>query len=397
MKMQRLFVMAASIAALTLFTGGTAAGQSSYRVIGYFSSWGIYERHFMVTDIAAEMLTHINYAFFNVSESGECVLGDPWADTQFPYPGDKDGEPLLGNFKQLQLLKKAHPTLQTLMSVGGWTWSGRFSDVALTDDSRQKFAQSCVSMMMQYGFNGIDIDWEYPDGGGLDGNKVRAEDPANYVLLLTELRKQLDDQGTKDGQHYLLTIAGSAGTSHISHTDLSAVAAQVDWINVMAYDFNGSWSARTGFNAPLYAAKGDTDPTGNGDFAIQAYLRAGVPADQVVLGVPFYGRGWKGVKNTNNGLFQPYTDIPGEEGSFDYFALDQAFIPYMPRFWDDTAKVPWLYFDKTGIMISYDDPQSLEVKADYVKQNNLGGVMIWELAGDSRDHTLLKALNEGLK
>ncbi len=166
-----------------------------YRVVGYYSSWSIYDLGYMVTDIPVDEVTHINYAFINISDEGECILGDEWADTQFPYPGDNEDEALLGNFKQFGLLKAAHPQLKVLLSIGGWSWSGKFSDVALNDATREKFASSCVGMMKQYGFDGLDIDWEYPVGGGLEGNSNRPEDKQNFTLLLAELRNSTGRAG----------------------------------------------------------------------------------------------------------------------------------------------------------------------------------------------------------
>ncbi len=373
-----------------------AEGESPQHIIAYFSSWSIYARQYFVTDIAADMLTNINYAFANISDAGECILGDKWADTQFPYPGETEGGDQLGNFHQLQLLKEQNPNLQTLISIGGWTWSSKFSDVALTDASRKKFATSCIAFMKQYGFDGIDVDWEYPTGSGNTGNIERSEDPANFILLLTELRTQLDAQGALDGAHYLLTIAAGSNHNAISNVDWKAAQEQLDWINVMAYDFVGSWANHTGFGAPLYASPNDPAPQNNVDTAIRAYLAAGVPADKLVLGVPFYGYGWKEVPNKENGLFQTYGQIPDNGGIFEYKGLANFWIANMERHWDDTAKVPWLYNAKTGMMISYDDPESLKYKADYVKDNNLGGIMAWELSYDSPDHALLKTVHDAL-
>jgi chitinase len=373
-----------------------AEGESPQRIIGYFSSWSIYARQFFVTNIEADMLTDINYAFANISKDGECIIGDAWADTQFPYPGEKEGGDDLGNFHQLQLLKEQNPDLQTLISIGGWTWSAKFSDVALTDASRKKFAASCIAFMKKYGFDGLDIDWEYPTGGGNTGNVERAEDPANYILLLTELRNELDAQGGIDGEHYLLSVAAGGDKNKVSQMDWKQIAAQLDWINVMAYDYVGSWVSNTGFNAPLYASPNDPAPTNNGDTAIKAYLAAGVTSDKLVLGVPFYGRSWQNVPNKADGLFQSYGQIPPNEGVFEYKAIAGSLLSFMPRHWDDTAKVPWLYNPENGMMISYDDPESLKYKADYVKDNNLAGVMIWELASDSPDHALLKAVHDDL-
>ncbi len=380
-----------------MMTGWGAAGaDQTARIVAYFSSWSIYARQYFVTDIPADKLTHINYAFANVSEEGECVLGDPWADTQFPYPGESEGPGLLGNFHQLLLLKERYPHLQTLISIGGWTWSGRFSDVALTAESRQKFAASCTAFMKQYGFDGLDIDWEYPAGGGNTGNIERPEDPANFVLLMAEVRRQLDAQGEADGRHYLLTIATGAGERHIQNIDWPAVHPFLDWINVMAYDFNGSWSAVTGFNAPLYAEP--DSPTGeSADAAMQGYLAAGIPADKLVLGVPFYGRGWKEVADVNDGLHQPFGDIPGDGGAFSYHDLTTGFLKALQRHWSAEARVPWLYHPAVGLMISYDDAESLRYKAEYVREHGFGGIMIWELAHDDQDYTLLTAVYAALR
>jgi chitinase len=389
-----LFLLAGCLLMTTLPHAASAADDLPNRIVGYFSSWSIYEKNFFVTDIPADKLTHINYAFINISDAGECVLGDEWADTQFPYPDDQKDAKLLGNFNQLQKLKAAHPQLQTLISVGGWTWSGKFSDVALTDESRKKFAASCVKFMTDYGFDGIDVDWEYPAGGGLSGNKERPEDPANFVLLMAELRTQLEAQTKIDGKHHLLTIAVGADPKKITPIDWKAVHPSLDFINVMAYDFAGSWSTKTGFNAPLYETPG-ADP-GSADTAMKTYLAAGIPADKLVLGVPFYGRGWKEVKDVNDGLFQPYGDIPGTEGSFNYSELASFWIGHSDRHWNDAAKVPWLFIPKTGMMISYDDAESLTAKTAYVKEHQLGGIMIWELVGDDPEDTLLNSVYDGL-
>lgn len=383
----RLMPIILSTLLLVLAALPVAARQTTtpYRIIGYYASWAIYGKEYFVTDIAANQLTHINYAFANISEEGEILLGDEWADTQFPYPGDSDDESLRGNFKQLGLLKQINPNLQTLISVGGWSWSDRFSDVALTEESRAKFAKSCIAFIKQYGFDGVDLDWEYPSGGGEPGNIERPEDPDNFVLLLAELRKQLDAQGEQDGRPYLLTIAAPAGKWQYERMNLDKIHPYLDWINIMTYDYAGGWSEVTAFNAPLY---GEVST----DSAIQAYLAAGIPAEKVVMGVPFYGRGWTGVATANNGLGQAYSGLPNGEGSFDYSTLAADYVGKYQRFWDETAQVPWLYDPESGTMISYDDPESLTKKAEYIKQHNLGGVMFWETSQDDANNSLLNTL-----
>ncbi|MBL8130231.1 MAG: glycoside hydrolase family 18 protein [Anaerolineae bacterium] len=382
----------------------TAQDAPSYRIVGYFTAWAIYGRQYFVSDIPADKLTHINYAFANISEEGECLLGDEWADTQIAFEGDAADSPLLGSFNQLNRLKDAHPHLQTLISVGGWSWSARFSDAALTEESRRTFAASCVDFMKRYGFDGIDIDWEYPTGGGNTGNVERPADRDNFVLLLAELRAQLDALGEQDGRAYLLTIAASASERGYLPLDWSRIHPLLDWINVMTYDMSGGWSSRTGFNAPLYHSTGEgrTPPEGSStDAALQGYLAQGVPPEKLVMGVPFYGRGWAGVPAANDGLHQPFTRLPDgtwEPGAFEYGDLAANYVgsAAYQRFWNETAQVPWLYNADEGIMISYDDPESLAIKAEYVRQNHLGGVMFWELSHDSADAALLNAIYETL-
>lgn len=317
------------------------------RVIGYFISWGVYGRNYQVADIPADKLTHINYAFARISDSGEIALGDPWADIQQPYPGDAPDLPFKGNFNQLLKLKASHPHLKTLIAVGGWTWSEKFSDVTLTQQSRQKFAGSCVEFMKQYGFDGVDIDWEYPVSGG--EKPGRPEDKVNYTLLLQELRNRLDAQGAADGKHYLLTICAPAAESNYNNYELDKIPQYVDWIGLMSYDFNGSWSKYTNFNAPLHAHPGDPmGATLNINSTVEDFLARGVSPDKLVMGVPFYGVGWNGVPDINNGLFQP---PGGSAGSFDYKDLAQNYIGKgYARHWSNSSKVPWLYNPGNGTM-----------------------------------------------
>ncbi|MDZ4769126.1 MAG: glycoside hydrolase family 18 protein [Chloroflexota bacterium] len=399
MHLRVLSLLTCVLGVLTLVPLAAQESPSDYRVIGYFTSWGIYGRQYFVNEIPADKLTHINYAFVNISETGECILGDEWADTQHVYLGNDAGSPPPGNFNQLNLLKEAYPHLQTLISVGGWTWSGRFSDMALTTESRQRFAASCVDFMLRYGFDGIDLDWEYPTGGGNVGNIERPEDQENFILLLAEFRAQLDAQGSTDGRPYLLTIAAGAGERAYATLDWSRIHPLLDWINVMAYDMSGAWSDLTGFNAPLFDSTANPPEGTSVDTALRAYLALGVPSDKLVMGVAFYGRGWAGVAADGDGLHQSFASLPEgrwSAGTFEYNELTPDMMNSYTRFWDETAQVPWLYNADDGIMITYDDPESLAVKAEYVRENGLGGVMLWELSQDTTESALLSALFDTL-
>ena len=374
----------------------TLQAQSEPRVVGYFVSWGVYARNYHVSDIPAEKVTHINFAFANVV-GGECVVGDVWADTQMLYPGDVWGQPLAGNFHQLQLLKEAHPELKTLISVGGWTWSSEFSAVCATAASRASFAASCVEFMLQYEFDGIDIDWEYPISGGLSPG-VPA-DAQNFTAFLSELRSQLDAQEALDGNDYLLTIASAAGPQTLLNYELDLIHQYLDWINLMSYDFHGGWSPVTNFNSALYdSGEGPPGYSGwNTHSAVQAYIAAGVPREKLQIGLPFYGRGWAGVSNANDGLFQSFSGLPSgtwEAGMFDYSDVVENYVTPTTRHWHEAASVPWFYDPNTGVMISYDDEESIAAKVNYVLDEGLGGVMFWEFSGDDQNQTLVSTIRD---
>jgi GH18 family chitinase len=378
------------------------APPTSKRIIGYYEATNVGEHsEYSVTDIPAEKLSHVIYTSLNVNTEGKCEVNHEWADLEHPYPvADGSSEPVLGNFNQLNLLKERYTHLKTIISVGGWDWSEYFSMATESDESRQRFAESCVQLMKQYGFDGIEVDWKYPVSGGKKPG--RPENKENYPLLLSELRRQLNVQSTSEDNMYFLTVAAPATPGGIANHELLQMSEYLDWFTIAAYDLRGT-RTRTGFNAPLFALPGDpadTDGRFNVDVAVQTFLAAGVSPSKLVLGVPFYGRGWTGVSNDNNGLYQVATGTVNgtwdRDERINYRDLKNQFLPTYLRQWSDEAKVPWLFNPSTGIMISYDDPDSLTYKANYVIENQLSGVAVWELSRDDDQHSLLTTLYEHL-
>jgi chitinase len=380
---------------------------SPFRLVGYYASWDVYERAMFLSKIQTQRITHINYAFSNISPDGQCAIGDSDADTNRFFgagnsisgtPDTVDSE--RGNFNQLALLKQKYPRLGVLISIGGWTWSEHFSDVARTEDSRQKFVQSCLDLyLVRYGksFDGVDIDWEYPVSGGLKPG--RPEDTHNFTLLLAEFRRQMNVLQQSTGRKFLLTIAGPSSPDTMSRVELGEVGKTLDWFNVMAYDYHVATEPVTGFLAPLYGSARDPNPDSrnfqNADAAVRGYLAAGVPAGKIVLGLPFYGRAWRGA--TGDGLFAPAAGpAPAkyESGYMDYTELLNGPLQTYQRHWDDDAKVPWLFDPATGTFISYDDAESIQWKVKYIREKGLGGAMVWELGLD--DGYLLKPLGDEL-
>ena len=395
MKLTLAFAACVAVLLVAVRATGAPPGHGK-RVVGYFTEWN---DAFDVDKIRPELLTHVIYAFA-VIKDGQIAISNPANATDKAYANDPADTAFKGRFRQLQLLKQKHPHLRTLISVGGWGGSAGFSDAALTDASRAAFARSCAAFASRYGFDGVDVDWEFPVTGGAKADAGRPEDRRNFTLLLRELRMRLDEQGARDGKRYELTIAAPAGAQNYKHIELDRIHPHVDWINLMTYDMAGTWSKVTCFNAPLFTP--DTGIEGvtqtSADATVRAYRTAGVPPEKIVLGVPFYGKAFAGVANVNNGLFQPHGGkVPdGVPGSWTYRAIAPHVGKSMTRHWHEQSKVPWLYDEQARVMISYEDPESISAKANYARDNGLGGVMVWELSQDDDAATLLQALNTGL-
>ncbi|MGH2617336.1 MAG: glycoside hydrolase family 18 protein [Thermomicrobiales bacterium] len=392
--------------ASTSAAGASGDATPPRRIIGYYAGWTAKTKNYTPLDIPADKLTHVNYAFGLIDADGKAMLGDAEADighsdvAASPHLGS-----LKGNFHQLGLLKERYPHVRTLISIGGWTGSGRFSDAVATEEKRRAFAGSCIALFITRWpgvFDGIDIDWEYPVCCGLPDNAYRPEDRRNCTLLFAEFRRQLDGLGALTGRHFLLTAAMPAGRELPTGCFEPREAAHIlDWINVMTYDMNGSKrSGITNFNAPFRPSSSDPRPEETRrDWSVEGTVRvfeeAGVPREQIVVGVPFYGHGFTGVPDVNNGLYQSFA----EPMSADYHTIvsDLLPLPTFEQFRDPEAEVPWLYDAESQTMLSYDDPESIARKTDYVNDQGLGGMMFWELSGDDKEASLLTAISTRLK
>ena len=411
-------------------TGARAGGQ----VVGYYIEWGIYGRNYKVKDVktsgSADKLSVINYAFGNVAPDSTgnvvCKLGDDWADYQKPWTADESvtGEevtwprPLLGNFEELRALKEQYPNLKILISLGGWTWSKYFSDAALTKESRERFVSSCIDLFIKgnlpdpgWGgmggpgaaaglFDGIDIDWEWPGSEGNAGNIIRPQDKTNYTRLLAEFRQQLHAYGKAAHKDYLLTAFLPASSAKIdAGFQVPDIFGFLDFASVQGYDFHGTWEATTNHQSNLYTSPSDpSSPRYSDDAVVNDYLSRGAPPKELVVGVPFYSRGWTGVAPANHGLYQPAAGAaPGtwEAGVDDYKVVKQRLGSGFARYEDASAGAAWL-FDGTTFW-TFDDPPIMRAKAEYSRQHGLGGIMFWELSGDTPDGELVSAIADGLK
>jgi len=362
--------------------GAAQHPRSEYKVIAYMMG----SRQGTYPDSLIRMLTHINFAFAKVVD-GEMAFQGRSNDYE---------QRIRESVARIMDFKKINPDLKVILSVGGWGAEG-FSDAALTDESREKFAESGVKMIKKYGFDGIDIDWEYPGQPGA-GNVCRPEDKENFTLMLKALRESLNrlarEQQRSNRDPLLLTVATGADQAFIDHTNMGEAQKYLDFINIMTYDFHSGLHPVSGHHTNLYKSEIPGASDISTEIAVKRHIAAGVPAHKLVIGVPFYGRFWTHVPETSNGVYQK----SGSVGNYKLYSdIRTNFLtnPSYRRYWDVNAKAPYLYSKDSAMMISYDDPESLRLKMKYLKKEKLSGVMFWEYHGDYQGE-LLNAIHQAL-
>lgn len=341
--------------------------QMSKKTVYYYPSWAIYGRKFEIDQVPAALITHLHYAFAEIQKNKLCVL-DPWADTDRRFPGDAwdKTDEVYGNFGKLFKLKLLHRHLKTMISVGGWGKSQHFSDTLATDQTRGTFVASCIEFIQHHGFDGIDFDWEYPGAEAAPGHVFRPEDNINFVKFLRLLRQQAP-------KHTLISVAVPANKIVYQKMLLAELEKSVDYMSIMGYDFVGGWSKTTGHQSNLYS---DANTQMSVDDCVNAMLTKGVPAGKIVMGVPFYARGF----DQTNGLYQPYAglpagDRPDDPGVKDYKRLTLENVSY-----DAVLGASWV-LDQRALW-TFDSPKVIEQKCKYIDEKQLGGVMAWDITGD---------------
>lgn len=380
----------------TSSSGGSSGGSSSggERLGGYFVNWGVYGRNYHVKNIvtsgSAEKLTHIYYAFGNV-QNGRCTIGDAYADyDRFYGAGESvdgqadtwDNGALRGSFNQLRKLKQMYPHIKVLWSFGGWTWSGGFGQAAANPEA---FAESCYQLVHDARwdgvFDGIDLDWEYPNACGLTCDSSGFSSLSN---LMAAVRARFGS----DLVTAAITADGNAG-GKIDAADYAGAAQYVDFYNVMTYDFFGAWE-KTGPTAPHSPLTGYSGIPIEGfysDNAIQALKNKGIPASKLNLGIGFYGRGWTGVtQSAPGGAATGAAQGTYEAGIEDYKVLRNT----CPA----TGIIAGTAYAHCGNnWWSYDTPSTIAGKMQYIADENLGGSFFWELSGDTTGGELIEAMH----
>jgi chitinase len=320
----------------------------------------------------AAYLTHINWSFALIKNGR--VTGDHWR-----------------HLDALLAYRRAHPHIRAMLSIGGWGAEG-FSQAAATQAGIDAFVESAMALVTRHGFDGVDVDWEYPCDPSA-GITAAPEDKKNFTKLLQALRAGLNALQAQDGRVRQLSIAVGASRACAQNIEGTAVAAVVDYVNLMSYDMHGA-RARTAHHANLLPPVGN--PQGaSAQGALAAFMDAGIPARKLVLGAAFYGHLWHGVSpgSAEDGLYQNAQDTGAATLSFA--ALQARYVDKngFRRSWDASAAAPTLYDGST--FISYEDGQSIRAKGAYVRQHGLAGVMFWEYTQDESG-ALVRALHEGL-
>jgi len=360
------------LAAVSVPAAAAAAGRPV--VVGYVFPRGGPLRQ---GEIAAGKLTHVNYAFAEI-RGGRVVDGGP----------DQAAD-----LAVLTGARRDSPGLRVLVSVGGWLGSKDFSLLARTTSGRARFVASAVAFLHQHDLDGLDVDWEYPGQPGA-GNPHGPQDRASFSALLADLRAAFDREGKARGRSLLLTIAAGASLEYLEKTDMARAQASLDLVNLMTSDFLVAESGdKAGHHANLRQHPADPDKR-SADGVVRAFLAAGVPAQKLVLGVPFYGRAWTGLASPED-LYRRGRPAKGLDTT--YGGLSKLIgRDGWTRGWDEAAQAPYLWNAARHTFVTYDDPESLRLKCRYVRELGLAGVMFWDYHGDPTG-ALLDALAEGLR
>lgn len=325
-----------------------------------------------MTKEEALKITHLNIAFCKYNDEGKL-------------------DSKVKNFHILDKIKEWNPDLKAIISIGGWS-NGGYSEAASTEESRKAFAKEAVEFMIKHNLDGLDLDWEYPCCS-ISGINSSPNDKEHFTLLLKAMRDELNLQGEKDNKYYMLTIAAGADKYYTKFTNMGEAQKYLDYIMLMTYDLRGGFQILSGHHTNLYSPQGDIF-TISADEAVKIFVEAGVPAEKLLIGAAFYSRKWDKVPNVNNG----YLQVCGTTGAFgpDYTELDREYINKngYKRYWDDVAKAPYLFNGSS--FISYDDEESVKYKCEYVKENNLKGILFWLYDADETGK-LLHSISENLE
>ncbi|CAM3721849.1 glycoside hydrolase family 18 protein [Nocardiopsis rhodophaea] len=406
---------------------GSGRGDDRLERVAYFADWNTANRDYLIKDVAqsgaADHLTRIIWAFGYVDKKGRCSIPEdsdqPWELYQRRYEAEEslNGEadsyeqPLAGSLNQLVMLKEKYPDLRVSLSLGGWNWSTYFSEAVKDEESRREFVSSCLDLWLRGdlpvleeepqggegvaagAFDGIDLDWEWPVSGGKEGNTESPDDRRNLTLAVKEFRRQMDELEAETGRRYDLSVSLANGTDQLTTSYEPEMFDAIDFATVQGYDFTGAWSDVTDHHSQLYAPEGAPNDAST-DRTVRRYLDYGLPPDKLLLGFPAFGRGWTGVSPENFGRYAPADS--GAEGTYGEAVDPYGELKYRSgrRFHDPINGAYWLYDGNEWW--TFDTPEIVRMKGAYVREMNLGGLMMWNLDMDP-EADLVTAMDESLE
>lgn len=381
--MKRLFKIIAFIIVFVISTMlcinlVTKYSNKPYRVSAYIAL----NEELAVSSINFDKVTNIYIAFAYIDKDGKITLENQAIENEQQRKQEADEKS-----EKIQILRELYPNKQIAIAVGGYKADG-FSDMANDEEKRENFFASVKEFIMDYDLNGIDIDWEFPVTGGNGTIKSRPEDKENFTLLMKGLRRRIDELIESSNKKYELTFAQASSDIGFENIELEKIEPLIDAMNLMAYDYTGTWSKITGHNSNLYKSVNNTSAVCTDD-VIKKYEEIKFPLDKIVLGVPLYGYGWSGVNlGENNGLYEQAKKSMDE--AITYKDLKEKYIDKdgFVRYWDESAKQPYLY--NGDIFITYDDEESVSEKSTYIREKRLGGVMVWEISQDDNNELINK-------
>lgn len=349
---------------LTLAFIGKLSAQkpAAFRIIGYYAGTSI-----PVDSFETEKLTHLIFCFGHLNNN------------KFSIGSAADS----ATIKRMVQLKRTHPELKIMLSLGGWSGCKSCSDVFNTAEGRTEFAASVKEITTYFNTDGIDLDWEYPAIKGFPGHTYRPEDRKNFTSLLKELRKV-------NGEKFEISFAAGGFSSFINESiEWKEIIKYTDFINIMSYDLVHGYSVISGHHTPLFSTPEQKESTDN---AVQMMLKAGVPAEKLVIGAAFYGRYFKIDENKKVDLYMPCHFSHGFSFKYSNDSLSEK--NGFEKHWDDIAKAPYAINNKRKLLATYDDEKSIALKTKYALKNKLGGIMFWQLYDDKFHNGLLETINK---
>lgn len=370
-------------------------------IFAYYNQWATYSPSYHINDIPLAQVTHLVYKSAKIDEDGYVDVGDEFADISQAYPGTDEAAEFAGTFGQMVLAKQDNPDLKTLISIGGWGRSDHFSNIAADDELRANFVESAVDFMMQYQFDGIEIDWIYPIASKRVEQQGLEADKANYLKLMIELNRALHLLGNQENKKFLLIASISGAPEYADKWLVRDVSKYLDYISLTTAYMHGWWEQVTNHIGPLYLSQStrqklqglDTEQNSINQ-AIQAVIDAGAPSHKLVLNAAAFATGWDQVEQNNNGLFQTAGAVSW--GSWDSSGTGRQGLysrghligfmddPEYQVFWDDEAKMNWLFNPNknNGHFITFENEKSLSAKVAYIESNNLAGIALRQIHND---------------